>query len=509
MPVKTKRQKTVLAALIVPAALWTLILGGCKNPIQNQDTEPNTPPPVSSAPAITSFSVAGVSGEINAAAKTINAAVPWFEGIDPAALAVEIKIAEGASITPVFSGTGDFSKSQIITVRDADGNTDRYKVSVYVLFEGEEGLKQLYDYASMERGVHTADNPLYIALTGLEFKRYTETINGRASAYLADHISYYLREQHAALDLSRCTGSSIASTGINSHAAFYRVTSIILPATVRVINPAGRENTGLFYYGVLTTVEFPPDLKEIGGGAFGYCTSLKSVEFPPALKTIGYEAFWHSGLEEVQFNQGLESISSFAFSSTRLKTLVLPSSVTTVGNSAFSRTPLETADLSATKITVAETWIFNECGRLKEIKLPNTIEDVKTRALAEIPAVKTIDLSACSIYETLAEFRNDTSLETLIFPKTLEFWQIKAYDLKSPNSETFDSFYGCDSLKTLVFKSPSPPELYILGSDVGSAFERLPPDFAIYVPDSGMNAYKGAKNFSRYADHIKPLSALR
>jgi hypothetical protein len=504
---KTKRHGAASAAIAVPAALWVLaVLGGCENPAQGPGQ--NT---VSGGPAITRFSVAGTAADIDAAAKTIRAAVPYFDGIDPAALAVEVKAEEGASVIPVFSGVGDFSSPRTMTVRRADGSTDVYEVSVYVLFEGEEGLEQLYGYTDPEKGFHDKDNPLYIALGGLEFKRYAESINGRESAYLADHISYYLRDQYVGLDLSRCTGRSIASTGIDSlHSAFYRVVSVVFPATVRVLNPELKDSTGLFHHGALTRVEFPPGLEEIGGGTFGYCDSLKAVEFPPSLKTIGYQAFWYSGVEEVRFNQGLESIGSFSFYSTRLKTLVLPSSVRALGHAAFSYTPLESADLSAAKITVLSSGVFLFCGRLRELKLPATVKDLEGRSLVELPAIKTLDLSATSIVETSVKFQNNTSLETLIFPETLEYWQITAYeDTESSSAKNFATLYGCDSLKTLVFRSPAPPDLNINGVGLGPVFNQLPPDFAIYVPDSAVEAYRKAKNFSRYADHIKALSALR
>ena len=57
------------------------------------------------------------------------------------------------------------------------------------------------------------------------------------------------------------------------------------------------------------------------------------------------------------------------------------------------------------------------------------------------------------------------------------------------------------SLESLVFKGSTPPAFngsHILADSTSG--------LTIYVPDTAVDAYKTANNFSQYADIIKPLS---
>lgn len=55
-------------------------------------------------------------------------------------------------------------------------------------------------------------------------------------------------------------------------------------------------------------------------------------------------------------------------------------------------------------------------------------------------------------------------------------------------------------METVVCKSITPPSL---GTEV---FGRCSSNLKIYVPDDSVEAYKGATNWSNYADRIHPLS---
>lgn len=62
----------------------------------------------------------------------------------------------------------------------------------------------------------------------------------------------------------------------------------------------------------------PKDIKEVGGNAFSYCTSLTSIKIPEGVTTIGRHAFW-----------GCSS----------LKEITIPGSVTEIGEEIFGACP--------------------------------------------------------------------------------------------------------------------------------------------------------------------------
>jgi hypothetical protein len=93
------------------------------------------------------FSVHGITGNIDAVKKTVNVAISYAAGINTAALDVEVSAEEGATVIPLSSGTADFSAPKTFTITGANGLSTEYTVTVYVLFDGEAGLAQLYDYA--------------------------------------------------------------------------------------------------------------------------------------------------------------------------------------------------------------------------------------------------------------------------------------------------------------------------------------------------------------------------
>ena len=61
------------------------------------------------------------------------------------------------------------------------------------------------------------------------------------------------------------------------------------------------------------------------------------------------------------------------------------------------------------------------------------------------------------------------------------------------------TFSGCKSLKTIVLKTVTPPELV--------ATNAIPSTIAsIYVPDESITAYQEAANWTAYSGKFKPLS---
>jgi len=127
-------------------AVFALTLAACNNNSTGGDPAVDSEGGGETAAPSLSFGVFAngetfFSEDIDPVKKTINVAVPYFEGVDTSWL--DIVVEDGTAALPVGA---DFSTPQVIKVTK-DGVSVEYTVTVYVLFDGEEGLAQLDTYA--------------------------------------------------------------------------------------------------------------------------------------------------------------------------------------------------------------------------------------------------------------------------------------------------------------------------------------------------------------------------
>ena len=208
----------------------------------------------------------------------------------------------------------------------------------------------------------------------------------------------------------------------------------------------------------LHTVNLPDTLISIDNYAFSGCSSLININFPPSLTTIGIEAF--SGcISLVDIN--------------------LPSSITSIKSEAFSRcTSLSIIiDLPNLEILGKDAFWggFGSNGTGSLIGIEN------------LGKITTIGDAANS---SKGCFGNQKSLTYVKLPNTLT--NIGNY-----------AFKDCSSLVTFICNATTPPTL---ASEVFTNTPIASKTGTIYVPDDSVDAYKGATNWSTYADIIKPLS---
>lgn len=175
---------------------------------------------------------------------------------------------------------------------------------------------------------------------------------------------------------------------------------ITIPAQVThgaYIYPVSKIGDRVFcnYKYVLTSVQIPDTVTEIGSNAFYNCTSLKSVTIqdnkPSCVKKIGRQAFkFCSELTDISILDSVTEIGSESFHQCeKLDTVTIPEGVTSVADGMFSYCySLHTVTLPDS-VTAIEERAFTGTA-LTQIHIPANVAQIGTDAFSECFALSAI-----------------------------------------------------------------------------------------------------------------------
>lgn len=158
----------------------------------------------------------------------------------------------------------------------------------------------------------------------------------------------------------------------------------------------------------------------------------------------------------------INSIYCQAFSNSKLNTVVLPDSITNIDDSCFTNMTNLTSINISEGVTIGNYFMQN-CTAITSITIPNATFSNKF-------------LMGCS------------KLEHVTFGTGV-------------NTISMNTLNDCKSLKWIEFQSTTPPTI-----ESGLIFENTNSNFVIYVPNSSVEAYKSAQNFTTFASRIKTVS---
>ncbi len=167
---------------------------------------------------------------------------------------------------------------------------------------------------------------------------------------------------------------------------------------------------------LLTDVKLPKNLTAIGDSAFAQCRSLRIAELPNSIKTIGTEAFLNcSSLQITKLPDALVTLGYRAFSNCiSLRSIVAGENLEKLygANFSFCRM-LEYVDLSATKLTRLEFSAFYVCETLRTLLLPQSVRELRYRALA-ISGLRSLEIPG-EVILLEEEVFYETPLRTISF----------------------------------------------------------------------------------------------
>ena len=209
----------------------------------------------------------------------------------------------------------------------------------------------------------------------------------------------------------------IVEEGITSLAGYVLsdlavVTEIQLPSTLTEVG------LNCFYWNPkLETIELPAGLTSIGRNAFLSCGSLRSIEIPAGVTELPEGVFGEcTSLETVILHEGLKTISHEVFQGCKsLREIELPSTLTTIRDNVFNgcsslthlEWPASIPTIGAalrgsglTEFVVPETVTsigddaFRDCSQLKSIAIPETVAFLGNYTFAGTTSLESIEIPA-------------------------------------------------------------------------------------------------------------------
>jgi hypothetical protein len=149
---------------------------------------------------------------------------------------------------------------------------------------------------------------------------------------------------------SYIVGKPVIRIGEGAFSHKDRVTEIVIPNTVKRIEGAAFDCTGL------TSVTIPEGVVSLGAMAFSWCDKLAAIVLPDSMTEIGMNAFGGcNALTEITIPTGLKELPGNLFSfCTNLKKVIIPDSIQKISNWTFAG--CNNVVLYGTKDSYAETF---------------------------------------------------------------------------------------------------------------------------------------------------------
>ena len=137
-------------------------------------------------------------------------------------------------------------------------------------------------------------------------------------------------------------------------------------------------------------------------------------------------------------------------------------------------------------VTRIGSFAFSNLDNLEKATIPSTVQDIGEKAFSYCEKLKSIDiLDGLTTIKTRA-FEGCTGLNQILLPKSVTTIESNA-------------FFKCSNLTSFIIKSLNPPTL---SSD---AFNLTSNNLKIYAPETSLQLYRDATNWSNYTIEKAPL----
>lgn len=189
----------------------------------------------------------------------------------------------------------------------------------------------------------------------------------------------------------------------------FKLNNIILPEKLTTIK-------GWAFYGCtsLTSINIPGSVEILQAGAFISCTALAKVTFEEGTKSIEDASFRDcSSLTSVEFSNSINKIGDYAFMNCiNLKMDHLPDNLEYIGYAAFKNCKNITKLSLPIKVTDLGSDSFMQCENLTSITLHDNLEEIGYNAFDNCIKLKSITIPS-SVTSVNRAFSNCASLESI------------------------------------------------------------------------------------------------
>ena len=277
-------------------------------------------------------------------------------------------------------------------------------------------------------------------------------------------------------------GDSVTSIGDYAFYDCYSLTSLTIPDGVTSIG----DSTFSSCYS-LTSITIPNSVTSIGHGVFSGCYSLTSITMPDSVTSIGNSAFQNcNSLTSLTMPDNVTNIGSYTFLSCySLTSLTMPDSVTNIGSDAFDGCYSLTSITIPNSVTSIGNSAFSQCYSLTSITIPNSVTSIGNSAFLQCYSLTSITIPNGVTSIGNSAFKYCYSLTSIIIPDGV-------------TSIGSNAFNNCHGMAGCHLKSTTPPAL-----SNTSAFDGIPDDCIIYVPQGSLEAYQTATNWATYASRMQ------
>ncbi len=233
----------------------------------------------------------------------------------------------------------------------------------------------------------------------------------------------------------------ILKYGVNNYVHAYDfVESVSLPSTLKRIGRRAFRNLSK-----VSTIDLPEGLEEIGEEAFRE-SKIEKIELPQSLKIIEDKAFQECKLTKISLPEGLDEIHAYAFDACPIVTLVLPEGLKVLGYEAFANNKnLVKLTLNSVNLIGKGSSEYKDeldldkyaalCGcqftntSCDRFIIGDKVERIPDYFFCDaIASFKELQLPATMRYIGKHSFRNQLSLESVIFPDALEVIEESAFE---------------------------------------------------------------------------------
>ena len=237
----------------------------------------------------------------------------------------------------------------------------------------------------------------------------------------------------------------------------------------------------------ITSLTIPDSVTSIGNYAFQSCYSITSLTIPDSVTSIGNTAFGSCySLTSLTIPDSVTSIENTAFGSCySLTSLTIPDSVTSIGSSAFQTCYSITSLTIPNSVTSIGSYTFRDCYSLTSLTIPDSVTSIGNTAFGSCYSLTSLAIPNSVTSIGSSAFQNCYSLTSLIIPDSV-------------TSIGNSAFFKCYGVAEYHLKPTTPPAL----SNI-KAFDGIPDDCIIYVPQGSLEAYQTATNWTTYASRMQ------